>query len=444
MGGLPRRATFIKQETSEDSEALILDSGNFISSRPLAEQVLESAGAKAKLIVQAMEYMGYAALSVGEMDLYLGLDRLRSLEEMTGVKFLSANLTDSKGKTLFESSAIFKVGGIRVGVIGLTAPPADKSVLDRQMAGAKIRDPFKAAGEAALKIRNKCDLLVVLSNVAFAKNLELPETVSGIDVIISGGSKRFMKRPTIRNRTLITTGYYEGRAVGDLAIHLEGKVMGWISRKEIDFLDRQIEAAKAKMNSPQGKARYDALLENRRSAEKLTLYEPDMVNLTPSFADDQKVAAMITEYRQSLKKSSGTSPVPAAAPGEQVHYTGHEACASCHEARHRFWLTTDHSRAFDSLAPKNAQADPDCIPCHVTGYMRRTGYWPKAPREDLRGVQCEVCHGIGSLHAADPQSYSLVHLPLAPRCMDCHTEKQDGDFDYLRDKGKICRELKES
>lgn len=440
MGGLPRRATFIKQETSEDHEALILDSGNFISSRPLAEQVLESAGAKAKLIVQAMEHMGYAALSVGEMDLYLGLDRLRSLGEMTRVKFLSANLTDSKGKALFESSAIFKVGGIRVGVIGLTAPPADKSVLDGRMAGAKIKDPFKAAGEAVEKIRDKCDLLVVLSNVTFARNLELPETVPGIDVIISGGSKRFMKRPTIRNGTLITTGYYEGRAVGDLTIHLEGKVMGWISRKEMDFLDKQIEAAKVKMNSPQGKARYNALLENRQSAEKLTRYQPDMVNLTPSFADDQKIAAMITEYRQSLKKSSGTSRVPAAASGEKVHYTGHEACARCHEARHRFWLTTDHSRAFDSLAPKNAQADPDCIPCHVTGYMRRTGYWPKAPKEDLRGVQCEGCHGIGSLHAADPQSYSLVRLPLGPRCMDCHTESQDGNFDYFRDKLLVCAE----
>jgi hypothetical protein len=268
----------------------------------------------------------------------------------------------------------------------------------------------------------------------------LAETVPGIDMIISGGTKRFMKRPVIRKSTLITTGYYEGRAMGKLAIRLQGKVTGWISRKEMNFLDRQIEAAEGKMDSPQGKARYEALLTNRQSAEKLTLYEPDMVNLTPSYADDQTVAAMINEYRQKLENSSGSGQGTTAARGEQVHYTGHEACAKCHLARHRFWAATGHFKAFDSLAPKNAQADPDCIPCHVTGYMHRTGYWPKAPKESLRGVQCEVCHGAGSLHTADPQSYSLVHLPLAPRCMDCHTEEQDGDFEYFRDKGLVCSE----
>ena len=440
MGGLPRRATFIKQQIAQDPNALILDSGNFISSRPLEEQALESAGAKAELMVQAMEHMGYSALAIGEMDLYLGLERLRSLEKMTTAKFLSTNLTDSKGRPLFERSAVFRTGGVRVGVIGLTAQPADKRVLARRMAGAKVRDPFEAAVKAVDEIRGKCDLLILLSNLTFAKNLELSEKVSGIDVIVSGGTKRFMKRPTIKGATLVTTGYYEGRAIGDLSVHLEGKVMGWISQKEMDFLDRQIEAAKKKIESPQGKARHDTLIENRRSAEKLTLYEPDMVNLTPSFPDDPKVAAMITEYRQQLKSSSAAAAASPAVPGEQISYTGHEACAQCHEARHRFWLTTGHFKAFDSLAPKNAQADPDCIPCHVTGYMRRTGYWPKAPRESLRGVQCEACHGVGSHHAADPQNYSLVHLPLAPRCMDCHTEEQDGEFDYFRDKLQVCAE----
>lgn len=440
MGGLPRRATFIKQETAGDPEALILDSGNFVSNRPLAEPVLESAGAKAELIIQAMDRMGYAAVAVGEMDLYLGLDRLRSLKDMAKIRFLSANLTDSKGKALFETSVILKTGGIRVGVIGLTSPPADKRVLDKRMDGAVVKDPFETASEEVGRIRDKCDLLVILSNITFAKSLELAEIVPGIDMIISGGTKRFMKRPVIRNSTLITTGYYEGRAIGKLLMHLEGNVQGWISLKELDFLDRQIEAAERKMETPQGKQRYENLVNNRDSAAKLTLYEPDMVNLTPSFPDDPKVAAMITDYRKALKKSPGSSPGLAAAPSEQVRYTGHEACAKCHEARHRFWLTTDHARAFESLAPKNAEADPDCIPCHVTGYMRRTGYWPKAPKEDLRGVQCETCHGVGSLHATTPESYSLVHLPLAPLCMDCHTDEQDEDFNYIRDRKAVCAE----
>ncbi len=110
MGGLPRRATFITQEKAEETDTLILDSGNLVANKPLAEPSLEPAEAKARLILKAMDRKGYAAAAIGEMDLYLGLDLLRSLSDMTKVSFLSANLTDQKGKTLFEPHRLLEVG----------------------------------------------------------------------------------------------------------------------------------------------------------------------------------------------------------------------------------------------------------------------------------------------------------------------------------------------
>ena len=440
MGGLPRRATFITQERAEGPDTLILDSGNLVANKPLAEPSLEPAGAKAKLILRAMDRMGYAAAAIGEMDLYLGLDLLRSLSDMTKVRFLSANLLDSKDNTIFEPYRFLKVGGITVGVIGLTALPTDRKMFSRRMPGAVVKDPLPAAEEAVQSIRGKCDLLVVLSNIGYSKDLELARENPDIDIIISGRTRRYMKRPLIQDKTLITSGYYEGRAMGRIVVHLDGDVRGWVSRQELDFMDKQIRTAEVKKEMPGGKGKLDALIEKRESANELTLYEPDMVNLDPSFSDDPQVVGMINDYRKGLIKSSVSSPIPAARSEEQVRYTGPKVCAGCHESRYRFWLTTDHSRAFDSLAPKNAGADPDCLPCHVTGYMRRTGYWPKAPREDLRGVQCEACHGVGSLHVGSPDRYSLLHLPAAPQCMDCHTEDQDGEFDYIRDRSLVCSE----
>ena len=440
MGGLPRRAAFIEQEKAEGSENLILDTGNFVASKPLPEQSLEPARIKAELILKAMDAMGYSIMAIGERDLYLGLDHLRTLSDMTRVRFLSANLTDSTGKTLFKPYRILKVGGVKVGVIGLTAVPADQRMFQRRVPDVSVEDPFSAAGESVDSIRKKCDLLVVLSNIGYAGDLRLAETVPGIDIIVSGGTKRYMKKPIRKNSTLVTSGYYEGRAIGKLTVHFDGTVKGWISREELDFLDKQIQTAEEKMETPNGKKKYDTLFENRGLAEKLTLYEPDMVNLDPSFPDDPEIAALISDYRKGLIKSSGSSPDSGAVSKEQLRYTGSKECARCHESRYRFWLNTGHSRAFESLAPKNAGADPDCIGCHVTGYKRRTGYWPKAPKEELRGVQCEACHGVGSLHVGNPDSYSLVHLPAAPRCMDCHTENQDDDFDYFRDKSLVCGE----
>ena len=440
MGGLPRRATFIRQETSDGIGTIILDSGNFTAAKALPEQSLEPAAAKAALILKAMDLMGYAAVAVGEKDLYLGLGRLRSLEETAKVTFLSANVTDRKGHHIFEPFALLRAGDVTVGVIGLTAPPADRDLFSRRAAGAVVRDPAKAVREAVDSIGKKCDLIVLLSNVGYAKDLELAEKVPGIDILISGGTKRFMNRPLIREKTLITTGYYEGRAVGGLLVHQDGAVRGWVSRKELDFLDRQISAAEAKADSPVGREKVDALLRSRNISSERTLYEPEMVNLDPSIPDDPGMVALIIRYRQELLNSSVGPSGPVTGNVEQVRYTGSGACAGCHASRHRFWLTTGHSRAFESLAPKKAGADPDCIGCHVTGYMQRTGYWPKAPRDDLRGVQCEACHGVGSLHVRSPEMYSLVHLPASPQCMDCHTGEQDDDFDYFRDKPLVCAE----
>ena len=194
------------------------------------------------------------------------------------------------------------------------------------------------------------------------------------------------------------------------------------------------------METAVDKGKFENILSKRASADEWTLYEPDMVNLDPSIPDDPQVVAMISDYRKGLMETSVSSAGQTAPGKEQVRYTGPQACARCHESRFRFWLTTDHAKAFDSHAPKNAGADPDCVGCHVTGYMRRTGYWPKAPREDLRGVQCEACHGVGSLHIESPDNYSLLHLPSAPQCMDCHTQEQDGDFDYMRDRKVVCAE----
>lgn len=420
---------------------LILDSGNVFADKLLPEASLEPTLAKAKLILKTMDLMGYAAVAVGEKDLYLGLERLRLLSDLTKVKFLSANLIDSEGKTLFEPYRILKVGRFKVGVIGLTAFPSNSSVFSRRMPDVKVKDPEQAARQAVEEIRGKCDLVVLLSNIGLEKDIELGETIPGIDTIIGSGTKRYMRRPVIKGKTLITTGYYEGRAIGRLLMHLDGDIKGWISSQELDYLDRQIQIIESKVETPLVKKRHDTLLEKKEALSIRTVYEPDMVNLEPSFQDDPQIAAMITEYRKELSNTPAGGTEVVTAQVNLVRYTGALACAKCHESRYRFWITTGHSKAFDTLVTKDSTADPDCVPCHVTGNERPMGYQINAPKDFLKGVQCESCHGIGSLHAAAPDRYSLNHLPTAPLCMDCHTEDRDDDFDYFRDRVLVCAEL---
>ncbi|MDF1536285.1 MAG: multiheme c-type cytochrome [bacterium] len=439
MGGLPRRATFLSNQRAKGLPDLTLDSGNIFADRPPSEASLESTLEKAQLLVRIMSQLGYEAAAVGEMELYLGLENLRALSEKASFRFLSANLTGPDGALLFDSHRVFRKGSLTVGVVGLTSAPSNQSLFEQRMGQSRVIDPVKAAADVVSGIRNRCDLVVVLSSLGYDQDLDLARAVNGIDIIIGAKNRRFMKKPVIEEGTMVTTGYFQGRAVGQITVTLQGDHRGWASREELAFIRRQIDTARERVRTPGDEERLARLLENQEKAQALTLYDADMVNLTPDFTGDPDVAGIISAYRQGLnaKQPGGTT-----GGGEEgpVRYIGAEKCRGCHEGRYRFWSRTPHRAALSTLALKDADADPDCVPCHVTGYERLTGYWPKAPRRDLEGVQCESCHGIGSLHAATPELHSLLHLPAAPQCIDCHTEEQDDDFDFLRDKVKVCAE----
>ena len=97
-------------------------------------------------------------------------------------------------------------------------------------------------------------------------------------------------------------------------------------------------------------------------------------------------------------------------------YTGHRVCTKCHFAQGDAWRKTAHAKAFDSLKPnakaaakskggldpaKDYTADPNCVPCHVTGYGESGGYKADMNPDDAKlvvGVTCEACHGAGSIY----------------------------------------------
>jgi hypothetical protein len=78
------------------------------------------------------------------------------------------------------------------------------------------------------------------------------------------------------------------------------------------------------------------------------------------------------------------------------------------------------------------------VSCHVTGYDKAGGS-TVTHNEKLRNVQCETCHGPGSIHVAKEG----LEEPLAVRrgtpestCVTCHTELHSDTFQYqayLRD-----------
>lgn len=279
---------------------MILDAGNIFAQQQLVDQAMKTIDRKAELLVKTMDRMGYDAAALGEMDLYLGLERLRALDKLASFRFLSANLVDRDGNTLFEPYFLLNAGDLKIIVLGLTQPPANRGLFEKRTGGSLVRNPFETAARLVPKIRSKCDVLVILSNLGYERDLELARHVDGIDVIIGGRTRRFMNKPVTQNKTLITSGYFQGRAMGRLLISYKGPVHGWISEGELDFMDRQISAAKERATTENDRNRLQNLVARRETAGQLTRYVGDMINLGPSWADDPGIVTMIRDYRRNF------------------------------------------------------------------------------------------------------------------------------------------------
>jgi hypothetical protein len=109
-------------------------------------------------------------------------------------------------------------------------------------------------------------------------------------------------------------------------------------------------------------------------------------------------------------------------------YVSASRCKVCHLEIFNSWHKTKHAAALATLQGPQAE-DSTCLSCHTTGFARG-GYGASEVVVDLRGVQCEACHGAGSLYSQssimrDPKTSMGLGLvkPDSLSCLRCHNTK---------------------
>ncbi|HEY8152587.1 MAG TPA: multiheme c-type cytochrome [Myxococcota bacterium] len=108
-------------------------------------------------------------------------------------------------------------------------------------------------------------------------------------------------------------------------------------------------------------------------------------------------------------------------------FSGSDVCGVCHELAHETWTYTRHATAFDTLVKHGADADPECVGCHVVGYGEPGGFTSARETPDLENVGCESCHGRGGPHLS-PKFVSAGNYQ--PACGQCHDPKHSLGFEY--------------
>ncbi len=122
-------------------------------------------------------------------------------------------------------------------------------------------------------------------------------------------------------------------------------------------------------------------------------------------------------------------------------YVGAQTCRACHAAAYAFWqqavvpvkktsstgqITTvlsGHVRAMETLERAGREKDRSCVGCHSAGFDEPGGACTTTSLQEkmLGGVQCESCHGPGSLHVqGGGDTAQIARAVPESRCRECH------------------------
>ena len=210
------------RETRKDS--LLLDSGDLFFDRyrkAIPAENVTAQSEKAHLILKCYNLLGYDALGLGDDDLSLGKDFLVDLSRNARFPFISSNLVDQEsGQALFQTYVIKETGGLRIGIFSLLSPNFFSAESDPRIRGISLRPPLEEAKHIIGKLRPEADLVVLLSHLGYTADIELAETLPGIDVIVGGHSGRSLSYPMQIRDTIIVQLGSKGLHVGELQLKL--------------------------------------------------------------------------------------------------------------------------------------------------------------------------------------------------------------------------------
>jgi hypothetical protein len=379
LGGLPRRASYLRS-LGEKSAVVRIENGD------LTEALGRQDELKAETIIEALDLLRYDAVNLGEKDFRLGVPYLLSLQARFKGALLSANVCGMDGSPLFKESAIItrEIAGrtLRIALVGLLSEQFAETVRSVNP-DLQVKSPAEVFARLEPELAARSDVRLLLYHGPREEAEDLARRFPGVQLIAY---------------THAGDHPAEAQKVGTVALACGGQDGKYVTR--IRFGAEKAERASDLRN----------------------------VALTPDFADNTEIMQIKHSYLERVAAEDLLGKAPKVATPNGDTYAGTAACVSCHREAGQVWKASLHARAFQTLAEEKEEKDPDCVPCHVVGLERVSGFASHEKTPHLENVGCESCHGPAAKHVRDPQ------VKLAPAgtasCETCHVPQHSPNFDF--------------
>lgn len=463
LGGMDHFGALVTGEKDKAKAAGVVAAGPlFFTDMELAPDRRAQEVAKAETIAAAMRSVNLLGFAPGRNDWAAGVDQLKKLTAATGAPLVAENLDAAPLSGVRWTKK--RVGALDIGIIGVAAPEKSKMPLE----GVTSTPATLAVKSAVVALKKDgAQAIIVLAAVGRGEAKRIADTNPDLLAIVvgstgGGGEENTQAPPAehIGDVLVVETGNHlqtvavldlyprESASRGGLVRFADGTGVLRIRKREelsgrIDELRARIatwEADKTvdKRDIDARKAERAKLEAERHSLDKApapatgSYYRYAMREIRDNLGGDDTIKSEMLAYYKRVNDSNKLEFVdrkPKPAGKGEAGYVGIDTCTSCHEEARKVWDKTAHAHAYATLSTQFKEFNLDCVSCHVTGYDRPGGS-TVTHVDALTNVQCETCHGPGSLHAAKPDKVQIpVARPGGDVCLSCHHPPHVHTFD---------------
>lgn len=171
-----------------------------------------------------MNAIGFHAMVVGNHEFDFGQDVLK--ERIREAKFpvLGANVLGLPA--FIKPYVLQEINGLKVAIIGVVTEDTPTSTHRDNVSGLNFLPVSDTVDKYVKEVRDKVDIVIVLTHIGYNADMLLANNVKGIDVIVGGHSHTKTDKHLLVGNTIIVQSWEHGLALGVLDLKIrDGKIV---------------------------------------------------------------------------------------------------------------------------------------------------------------------------------------------------------------------------
>ena len=228
VGGLPARATLVKQIRRANENVLVLDAGDLNTGKAVSNFF------KAKPDIEGYNYIGYDAMVLGNHEFDNPRHVLNGQMALACFPFLSANVKTSDGEYLAKRYIIREFDGFKVAVFGLTTKETEIIGNPQYVKTLIFEDEIEVAKTLVPELRKQADVVIALVHIGIYRSSRrgskrLASEVGGIDLVVDGHTHTRLDFPILiqpvglDDKTIIVQAWKWGLVLGRVDLWIQNK-----------------------------------------------------------------------------------------------------------------------------------------------------------------------------------------------------------------------------